>query len=223
VADKKNGWIKLYRSIRNHWLWRSSKPFTYGQAWVDMLLTATYSHEECGELVATQSELCYRWGWSRQKLRGFLAKLEHDESISLFSTSRATKITICKYIELQSNSTRRATPKQPTNNQPTTNQTDDNSIYTNEEGRRKKEEYLLIGEIKFKQTFVKSKMELFPMLDVVGEMRKCVNWHTSKGRNIKDWNRAVSNWLSIAFDRSGVIGKVDDNEYNRYYRGTKRK
>ena len=35
------GWIKLDRQICDHWLWKD-QPFSYGQAWVDLLLNANH-------------------------------------------------------------------------------------------------------------------------------------------------------------------------------------
>ena len=35
------GWIKTYRSILKHWIWEE-KPFSKGQAWIDMLLLASH-------------------------------------------------------------------------------------------------------------------------------------------------------------------------------------
>jgi len=205
AEKKKQGWIKLYRSMQKHKLWKI-KPFTPGQAWIDLLLSACFKEQngdkgivQSGELIVSQQELCDKWGWNRQRVRGFLAKLEHDESITLFSTQRATKITICNYREIQgiktNESTNGTTNEQPTSNQPIYNKNDKNE-----------QECIIIGQINFKLLFIKEKEKLFPMLDVVGEVRKCVNWHSSKGRKIKDWNRAVSNWLSIAYDRSGTTG-----------------
>ena len=35
-----SGWIKVSRAIQEHWVW-DEKPFSKGQAWIDLLL--------CGE------------------------------------------------------------------------------------------------------------------------------------------------------------------------------
>ena len=47
------GWLKLYRSIQNHWLWED-KPFSRGQAFVDLLLMANHKDNKIlfnGELI----------------------------------------------------------------------------------------------------------------------------------------------------------------------------
>ena len=43
--SKKSGYISLYRSIQKHPLWED-KPFTKGQAWIDLLLRASYDENE---------------------------------------------------------------------------------------------------------------------------------------------------------------------------------
>ena len=36
-----SGFLKLSRRITDHWLW-TDKPFSKGQAWIDLLLLANY-------------------------------------------------------------------------------------------------------------------------------------------------------------------------------------
>jgi len=217
MAEKKkqSGWIKIDRSIQDSWLWKE-KPFCTAGAWIDLIVLASWHEYKTfrldvvkeGELIVTQEVLQRRWGWSRQRTRLFLKKLENDEMITTFTTSYGTKITLCNYSKYQQNGTKLGTNKEPTKNQRGTNEepTGNQPIYKEKEEEEEKEESIIIGQINFKLSFVKEKEKLFPMLDVIGEVRKCVNWHSSKGRKIKDWNRAVSNWLSIAYDRSGTTG-----------------
>jgi len=77
---------------------------------------------------------------------------------------------------------------------------------------QKDENITQVATLSLKNSFLDSKKKIYPMLDVEGEIRKCVDWHTNKGRKIKDWERAITNWLSIAYDRKGVVGakEVDD-------------
>jgi len=41
MAGEGKGWIRVYRSIQEHWLWQE-KPFSKGQAWLDLLLSANH-------------------------------------------------------------------------------------------------------------------------------------------------------------------------------------
>ena len=43
--DTSKGYVPVYRSIQDHWLWTATKkqPFGKGQAWIDLLLLANHS------------------------------------------------------------------------------------------------------------------------------------------------------------------------------------
>ncbi|MBA7700318.1 hypothetical protein ES703_109029 [subsurface metagenome] len=81
------GWIRLPRSIMAEPIWHD-KPFTKGQALVDLLFQTTFkanrSIESCGKrmtLVRGQAfimkrSVVQRYGWSRTKLERFLKSLE---------------------------------------------------------------------------------------------------------------------------------------------------
>ena len=103
----KIGWIALYRQIENHWLW-DDKPFSKGQAWIDLLLLA--SHDESkyllgnelislkkGSFVTSELKLMERWGWGKGKTRAFLDLLQKDKMIIKQTDRRKTVINIVNY------------------------------------------------------------------------------------------------------------------------------
>lgn len=120
------GWISLYRSLLDNWVWRRQD---YGYAWVDLLLLA--NHEDVkgvyrGEVVTYErgtvnrsiASLSERWGWSRTKTRNFLKALESDGMISLKKTPNRTVISLVKYSDFQNPKTaNRTAKKQPTGQQ----------------------------------------------------------------------------------------------------------
>jgi len=102
------GWIKLHRQLAENPLWLI-KPFSEGQAWVDLLLITTFdkgfiktkngtkiklSRGECGYSVLTLSQ---RWGWSRGKVTRFLSFLNNEEMIQQKIVSNTTIINILNY------------------------------------------------------------------------------------------------------------------------------
>lgn len=123
-----NGYIKLYRSLMDNPFW-TEKPFSRGQAWVDLLMLANWKesrkltggevvtiHE--GEINVSQLWLADRWGWDRKKVARFLARLERDQMVAVNGTTRGTSLTIEKYSKYQGDgATERATDDQPTTNQ----------------------------------------------------------------------------------------------------------
>ena len=101
------GWLKLYRSIQNHWLWED-KPFSRGQAFVDLLLMANHKDNKIlfnGELIEVKRgsritslrQLSEAWGWSTKKTKKFLELLEKDNMITVKSDNKKTLVTIENY------------------------------------------------------------------------------------------------------------------------------
>lgn len=146
------GWISLHRQIQEHWLWKD-KPFSYGQAWTDMLLLANHSDNkfplgndivtvETGSFITSELKLMDRWGWSKCKLRRFLMLLENDSMIIKKTDRKKTTITIVNYGNFQGLQTterpikdQKKTNKRPikdTNNNVNNvnNENNDNNHYT---------------------------------------------------------------------------------------------
>ena len=101
------GWIKLYRNIQEHWLWED-KPFSRGQAFVDLLLMANHKDNKIlfnGELIEVKRgsritslrQLSETWGWSTKKTKKFLELLEKDNMITVKSDNKKTLVTIENY------------------------------------------------------------------------------------------------------------------------------
>lgn len=111
MADKNKGWIRLDRSIIDHWLW-NDKPFDKARAWIDLLLLANHEDTKTiyrGELIVCKrgdvcrsvSWLADRWGWTRKTARGFLSALESDGMVSVKCTTNRTTVTIENYGKYQ--------------------------------------------------------------------------------------------------------------------------
>lgn len=101
------GWISIHRQLQNHWLW-DDKPFSKGQAWIDLLLMANHADKkillgnelievQAGSFITSIAKLCKRWGWSNSKVTKFLDLLESDGMLIRKSDAKKTAITIEKY------------------------------------------------------------------------------------------------------------------------------
>lgn len=110
--NRKFGWIKLYRSIMNHWIWDVREAFCKRAAFVDLLMLVNKEDKEIefdnklilvkrGERITSLKYLSERWGWSTTKLNNFLKLLEEDKIISLKKDSRKTLIKVCNYQDYQ--------------------------------------------------------------------------------------------------------------------------
>lgn len=110
----REGWIVLDRQLLTHWLWDSERePFSSGQAWIDMLLTAQYADSKLkdrygnlttiprGSFVTSIRMLTERWHWGKDRVRHFLGTLQDDGMITVRSDARGTLITIINYDNFQ--------------------------------------------------------------------------------------------------------------------------
>lgn len=102
------GWIKLHRKIKDHWLYAESKKFTKFEAWIDLLLEVNHKDNKFllgnelvevkrGQTITSIRKLCDRWGWSNSKVTQYLNLLQNDGMIQVESDSKKTVITIVNY------------------------------------------------------------------------------------------------------------------------------
>lgn len=112
AQDDRYSWHPIMRSILDHWVWKD-RPFSKGQAWVDMILLAQYNPckkvingvlipMEEGQLAWPKYVLAERWGWSRDKVERYLKMLEDDSMIRQQTSQLTTVITLLNYKELRS-------------------------------------------------------------------------------------------------------------------------
>ena len=84
-----SGWIKIHRDILYHEIW-SDKPFSKGQAWIDLILLANHSDNKCmvgnkveeikrGSFITSELKLMDRWGITSQQHRDEERKKQQRE------------------------------------------------------------------------------------------------------------------------------------------------
>jgi hypothetical protein len=106
------GWIKLHRKIRDCSVIWDDKPFSRGQAWIDLLMMANHEDKdiyfdggvyrvERGQKLTSIRKLSEEWGWSRTKTTKFQNDLKKAEMISLKSDTKKTVVTIVNYNNYQ--------------------------------------------------------------------------------------------------------------------------
>lgn len=142
------GWIKLHRSITEHWLYKEKRIFSKFEAWNDILLTVNFSDAQTlikgniyyikrGQSILSLESWGKRWNWDKHKVRRFFKLLEKDLMIELKSDTVTTQLTVCKYESYQDTSNTIATVKQRTRN---TSATVTQPIEEEEERKEEKEE-----------------------------------------------------------------------------------
>lgn len=100
-----DGWIKLHRSIWDHWIWKD--PYRL-RCWLDLIMLANHKPKkinidsqiitvEIGQHWTSDEKLAERWGCGKKKVRNFLKLLVSDGMIYKEGTPRGTLITIVNY------------------------------------------------------------------------------------------------------------------------------
>ncbi len=110
------GYVKIYRQVLDNSIWYL-EPFTYGQAWIDLIILANHKDNEInvrgniikiprGTVGMSQENLAKRWKWSRGKVNRFLNFLEKkSENIIQQKSFTISLIHLRNYNRFQSGDT----------------------------------------------------------------------------------------------------------------------
>ena len=82
-----SGWIKIHRSITDHWLYNEKRTYSKLEAWYDLLLNVNYSDTKTiikgklydvkrGQSIMSLDSWAKRWNWDKSKVRRFLNVLQ---------------------------------------------------------------------------------------------------------------------------------------------------
>lgn len=111
-ANYKTGWIKIYRSVKKHWLYPKNRPLTEFEAWITILIEVNHESEkfkigyeifECnrGEKYYSLETWAKLFNWNKSKVRRFLSLLQKDSMIELKSVQKTTHLIVCNYESYQ--------------------------------------------------------------------------------------------------------------------------
>jgi len=116
------GWVKLYRKIQQHWLYKQNRRFSKYEAWLDLVMDANHNDGQAaigntvtpvarGSILTSIEKLAAHWGWSRHKTDNFLNCLKRDRMIDYKKDSHFTIITIVNYDAYQATTNRKGHKK----------------------------------------------------------------------------------------------------------------
>jgi hypothetical protein len=102
------GWIKIHRSIKDHWLYTEKRTFSKFEAWHDILIMVNFTDAKAmikgklydikrGQSILSLESWGKRWNWDKSKVRRFMNALQSDAMIVLESDNITTRLTVCKY------------------------------------------------------------------------------------------------------------------------------
>lgn len=216
-----NGWIKLHRSIKSHWINEVNRPRTYREAWEDILLSVNWEPKKVlvkGELIDCEpgqslnslQTWAKQFNWTIAKVRHFFKLLEKDEMVSLEGLQYTTRLTVCKWELYQAEATDEKHTEQQTQRTPKTSTKEDKEI-------KKKERVVFtpptLSEI---EAYFSHKIDEKQLpLKAAIESEKFLSHYSSNGwqvgRNkMKDWKAAINGW--VAREKGKLNGTPQLNE-----------
>jgi len=112
MADKKKGYVPIYRSIKDHALWNSNEPFDYRSAWIDILLSVNHEEKKiyingkiqiikAGQMWTSIKKLAETWNWSRPRVYRYIKLLKSDGMIFTDGTPNGTLLTVINWGNFQ--------------------------------------------------------------------------------------------------------------------------
>lgn len=108
MADKKKGYVPIYRAIQDNWLWKADEPFDVRSAWIDLLLLVNHKEGKIyikgrvqrvqpGQKWTSYRTLATRWNWSLGRVRRYIKLLKSDGMIYTDETPNGTLLTIMNW------------------------------------------------------------------------------------------------------------------------------
>lgn len=145
-----NGWIKLHKSITEHWLW--DDPVIL-RAWLDLLMSVNYTDKKvlfngkliivkAGQIITSIRKLSERWGCTRRKASRIIQLFTQDNMVELKTDRNGTLLTVVNYGKYQDMRDTESTTQDTTESttQSTTESSQHKNIKNNKEYKKEREE-----------------------------------------------------------------------------------
>lgn len=221
MRNEPRGWIALHRSILDHYLWEE-RPFSKGQAWVDLLLLANHEDRKImnagqimtykrGTVSRSLLSLGERWGWDRKKVRRFMSVLEADGMLAVNTTTHGTTITIVNYGLFQDRGTTDGATVTPTapqqEEQPLPTNNNDNN--DNNDNKRKRRPPFKAPELDEVSAYCEERQNGISAEAFI-DYYQARGWELKPGQKMKDWRSAVRTWERHAqkWEKKGGVDNV---------------
>lgn len=108
MGNKKLGFVPVYRSVQDHWVWSNETPFSDGQAWIDLLLSVNHEAKKIkvngqvivikpGQMWTSYKKLACDWNWSRPRVYRYIKRLKSDGMVNVDATPSGTLLTLINW------------------------------------------------------------------------------------------------------------------------------
>jgi hypothetical protein len=214
-----SGWIKIHRSITEHWLYTEKRTFSKFEAWNDILLTVNYAESKClikgklytikrGQSILSLDSWGKRWGWDKSKVRRFMELLKADGMIELVCDNITTQLTVCKYEIYQDERNAKETQAKLKRN---TNETQTTLIKEEEEGKEEQKEES--NKIPPYPEFLEYALEKQPTVDKQSLKLKYEAWIENGWKDGHD--KKIKNWKSKLLQTILHLPKTQTQQTNQ--------
>lgn len=126
MANKKLGFVPIYRSIKENVIWDNDDPFDVRSAWIDILLSVNHEKKDlkvgcsvvtihAGQMWTSHLKLARNWRWSKMRVIRYLDFLKKAGMIHTDSTSNGTLLTVVNWENFNNLRTTNETTHETTN------------------------------------------------------------------------------------------------------------
>lgn len=227
------GWIKLHRKLKDHWIWKSDNRLKW---WIDILMTVNHEDTkvlikgtliECkmGQSIRSLESWGRDWNVSKGAVRDFFKLLQNDSMLHTESLQVTTRITVCNYVDYQTSLHTEKTPRKRNKNVEETlalpkQEVIDKSITKNgaEIIKDWKNDFEIYKEkcsksfelIEINEDLKKRVEELYPNIDYVRSVKKAFYyWITEKG-----WDKKRKSGSETIDWKSTILKTIQFNIIN---------
>lgn len=199
------GWIALYRSMRENWIW-DIKPYDKTHAWLDLILSANHQSKkitlgnelidvERGSFITSELKLMERWGWSKSKVRAFLQVLQNEKMIVKKTDNKKTAIFVLNYDKYQNIQT----DKEPQKDHKKTTKRPQKDTNNNENNENNENNDISNKPIGFVPPSINEVKEYCDERGKGVNPERFIDFYESKGwmigkNKMKNWKAAVRTW-----------------------------
>lgn len=210
-----SGWIKIHRSITNHWLYNEKRVYSKLEAWYDIIMTVNYVDNKTvikgrlydvkrGESTLSFESWGKRWNWDKSKVRRFFSLLQKDEMIELKCDNKTTHLTVCNYESYQGE---RNADETQTNRKR-------NSDETNIRNKESKKE-IYIPEL---AEFIAYAVQQVPNINREDVRLKYESWKVNEWSvTVNNKTRKIVNWKSTLLNTLPHMKKIEVKPPSRIY------
>ncbi len=218
----KMGYVPIFRSITKHWLWQE-KPFTKGQAWIDLLIESNHSDQKVrignelilckrGESLKSLETWAERWGWDKSKVCRFLKMLESDTMVERIPTQKTTHLKIVNYETYNEPRNDSETKMKRKRNDSETILTPNNHVnHVNNENHEKPEGSFYLDKKDINNGEYKSASKQFrEAYDLYQGTKRSLTTEFFEFKNIQDWAKCLP-LLKPAIEKMNQARKVKES------------